>query len=327
MGKAKDWKVLSKIFFEFSYWHAAKGTPFKPQAYELASESIAGLKEDIKKTWKQGGVKALVALPGIGESIAKKIDEYFRTGHIKSYEALKKSYPVDIWGLAQLEGLGPKYIYTLWKTLGITSLTELDHALKEHRLRTLKGFGKKSEEKMARGLSLLRGSTGRQTLEKVLPVANLLVRRLRALKAVQRVSLAGSIRRKKADVGDIDIIATSKDPDKVMNAFVSFPGVVKIIEKGKTKSSVRLSIGIDADLRVVPDKVYGAALQYFTGDKRHNVLIRELAQKKGLKLNEYGLFKGRALLACKTEKDIYDALGLKMPRPEKRLGKDEFIKK
>lgn len=321
------WETLSRILFEFSYWHAAKGTPFKPQAYEMASESVEGYKDDIKKTWKAGGVKALVALPGIGESIAKKIDEYFRTGKIASYETLKKKYPVDVWEIAQIEGVGPKHIYQFWKELGVKSRKDLEVAVKERKIRDLPGFGKKSEEKIARGLELLGDSTGRHPIDEVLPMAKLLVKRLRGLKAVKRVSLAGSIRRKKPDIGDIDIVATSSDPEKVMDAFTAFPEVSAILEKGKTKSSVRLVIGIDADLRVVPDEVYGAALQYFTGDKRHNVIVRSLAEKKGFKLNEYGLFKKGKLVACKTEKDIYDKLGLKMPPPSKRLGKDEIVKK
>lgn len=327
MPKLKDWEFLSRMLLEFSYWHAAKETPFKPQAYELASESVEGLKGDIKKTWKTGGVKALTELPGIGESIAEKIEEYFKTGKVKEYKELKKKYPVDVWELSQIEGLGPKHIYQLWKELDIRTIKDLKKALEAKNIRELKGFGKKSEEKIARAIGLMQASTGRHPLEDVLPMANLLVKRLRGLKEVKRVSLAGSIRRKKPDVGDIDIIATSSDPEAVMTAFVSFPEVEKEIEKGKTRSSVRLTIGIDADLRVVPDKVYGAALQYFTGDKRHNVLIREMAQKKGYKLNEYGLFKDGKLVACKTEKDIYDKLGLKMPPPEKRIGKNEFVKK
>jgi DNA polymerase (family 10) len=272
-------------------------------------------------------VKALIALPGIGESIAKKIDEYFRTGKIEAYDQMKRKYPVDVWEISQIEGIGPKHVYRLWKELDVRTLKGLERAVKEHKIQKLKGFGKKSEEKIANGLGLMKASTGRHPLEVVLPTANLLVKRLKGLKSVKRVSLAGSIRRKKADVGDIDIVATSSDPEAVMDAFTSFPEVKEVIEKGKTKSSVRLTIGIDSDLRVVPDEVYGAALQYFTGDKRHNVLLREMAQKKGYKLNEYGLFKEKKLIACKTEKDIYDALGLKMSPPEKRLGRDEFVKK
>ena len=327
MPKLKDWEFLRKALFEFSYWHAAKETPFKPQAYERASEAVAGLKDDIRKTWKRSGIKGLITLPGIGESIAKKIDEYYKTGRIKSYDVLKKKYPIDVWELAQIEGIGPKHIFVLWKKLGVRSLKDLEHALNKQRVRALPDFGEKSEEKISRGLSLLRESSGRHPLEKVLPTANLMINRLRQVNAVKRVSLAGSIRRKKPDVGDIDIIATSSKPEEVMEAFILFPEVRKVIEKGKTKSSVRLSIGIDADLRVVPDAVYGAALQYFTGDKRHNVLIREMARKKGYKLNEYGLFKGNKLIACRTEKAIYDTLSLKMPPPERRLGKNEFVKK
>lgn len=320
----KDWEVLSKALFEFSYWHEAKGTPFKPQAYLLASESVGALKGDIKKTWRKGGVKALEELPGIGAHIAQKIDEYFRTGKIREYDQMKKRYPVKIAEIAQIEGIGPKTIYTLWKKLGVKDLKTLEEALKSGKVAQLKGFGEKSEEKLLREIELMKRASGRRLRTEVLPTADLIVKRLRALKEVRRVSLAGSIRRKKPDVGDIDIVATSPKPKEVMSAFVRFPEVQEVLEKGPTRASVRLNIGIDCDLRVVPDGVYGAALQYFTGDRRHNIIIRTYAEKRGYKLNEYGLFKKGKLVACKTEKDIYDKLGLKMPPPEKRLGKDEF---
>lgn len=322
-----DAKFLERMLFEFSYWHAAHGTPFKPQAYALASESVAALKDQVRETWKKGGVKALEKLPGIGGHTALKIDEYFRTGKVKEYDALKKKYPVDIWGLSRIEGLGPKHIDTFWKKLKVKNIKDLERAIRQHKIRDLPHFGQKSEDKLAAGLGLMRRSSGRHPREEVLPTANLIVKRLRGLKAVKRVSLAGSIRRKKPDVGDIDIVATSDKPREVMDAFVRFPEVESVLEKGPTRTSVRLKIGIDSDLRVVRDEVYGVALQYFTGDRRHNIIIRELAQKKGYKLNEYGLFKNGKLVVCRTEKEIYDRLGLKMFPPEKRVGDKEFVPK
>ncbi len=320
----KDWDFLAKALFEFSYWHDAIETPFKPQAYMLASESVTALKGLVKKTWKKGGIKALKKLPGIGEHIAKKIDEYFRTGKIKEYDQMKKRYPVDIAQLAKIESIGPKTIYQLWKELRVTNLMSLKKALRDGKVQSIKGFEKKRAEKLLREIDLTKRASGRLQREKVLPTADLIIKRLKALKAVQRVSLAGSLRRKKPDVGDIDIIATSSKPKEVMEAFMHFPEVETVLGKGLTRTSVRLTLGIDCDIRVVSNDVYGAALQYFTGDKRHNIIMRTYAEKKGYKLNEYGLFKKGKLVACKTEKAIYDALGLKMPPPEKRLGENEF---
>lgn len=320
----KPYEFLSRMLLEFSFWHAIQGNPFRPQVYELASETVAGLGDDIKKLWKKGGTKALDGLPGIGEAIAAKIDEYFRTGHVKEYEQLKRKFPVDIWGLSRIEGLGPKHIGQLWKELRIANMDDLEFAIQHHKLAKLKGWGPKSEEKLAKGIELLRSSTGRHPLKEILPLANKILARLKKVKGVKHVSLAGSLRRKKKDVGDIDLIATSSDPKTVMEYFTHMPEVETIHTFGKTGSSVRLNIGIDCDLRVVPDKVFGSTLQYFTGDRRHNILLRERAIKQGYKLNEYGLFKGPKLIPIHKEDDIYRILGLKMPPPEKRLGQDEF---
>lgn len=319
-----SWEFLSRMLFEFSYWHAIKGTPFKPQAYELASESVIALGKELERTWKKGGVKALVALPGIGQSIAEKIDEYFRTGRVKEYDALKRKFPVDMWGLSRIEGLGPKHIGQLWKELKIANMDDLEFAIEKQQLRKLKGWGPKSEEKLARGIGLLRSSTGRHPYKEVKRIADRIVKRLQDVPGVKQVAIAGSLRRKKADIGDVDLIATTADPKTVMEAFVTMPEVEAVHEVGKTRSSVRLKSGIDCDLRVVPDRVFGSTLQYFTGDRRHNILLRERAIKQGYKLNEYGLFKNGKLVPVPTEDDIYRLLGLKTPPPETRLGRNEF---
>lgn len=319
-----SWEFLSRMLFEFSYWHAIKGTPFKPQAYELASESVIALGKELERTWKKGGVKALVALPGIGQSIAEKIDEYFRTGRVKEYDALKRKFPVDMWGLSRIEGLGPKHIGQLWKELKIANMDDLEFAIEKQQLRKLKGWGPKSEEKLARGIGLLRSSTGRHPYKEVKRIADRIVKRLQDVPGVKQVAIAGSLRRKKADIGDVDLIATTADPRTVMEAFVAMPEVEAVHEVGKTRSSVRLKSGIDCDLRVVPDRVFGSTLQYFTGDRRHNILLRERAIKQGYKLNEYGLFKHGKLVPVPTEDDIYRLLGLKTPPPETRLGRNEF---
>lgn len=324
---------LSKIFFEFSYIDEMQGVPFKPRAYQLASESMSAMGDEVEEAWRKGGIKALKDLPGIGQSIAEKIDEYFRTGKIKEYSAIKKKFPVDIWGLSRIEGLGPKHIADLYAHLKVKDLEGLKRALTRHAVRTIPRWGAKSEDKLAKGLGLMERATGRHLLGDVLPVADEIVASLSRVKGVKRCTYAGSLRRRQETIGDIDLIATTNDPTRVMDAFTALPMVDTVHEKGKTRSSVRLSMGIDADLRVVPDAVYGATLQYFTGDKRHNVLLREYALSKGYTLSEYGLFhlirsktghKTGKLIVCKTEEEIYAKLGMDTPPPELRIGDEEI---
>ncbi len=319
---------LSHILTEFSYRDAMLDIPFKPRAYELAAESVDALKDDVEETWKKGGVKALKELPGIGQHIAEKIDEYFRTGAILEYTQMKQTFPVDIWELSRVEGLGPKHIQDLYTYLKIKNVNDLKHALAQHRIQTIPRWGKKSEEKLAKGLGLMESASARKLLGAVLPIAEEMVTDLLRVEGVKRCVYAGSLRRMQETIGDIDLIATSDNPEKVMNAFTSLPHVETIHEKGKTRSSVRLDIGIDADLRVVPDNVFGATLQYFTGDKRHNVFLREHALSKGFILNEYGLFRrhhpGKEPIARATEEEIYKKLGMDTPPPELRVGGDEI---
>ncbi len=330
---AKTANELAKILFEIGYFDEMNGVPFKPRAYQLASESVAALGNEVKETWKKGGVNALKELPSVGQSIAEKIDEFFRTGKVKAYQEMKKKFPVDIWSLSKVEGLGPKHIADLHKYLKVKTLADLKKALASHKVRTIPHWGEKSEEKLERGLGLMERASGRWLLGNVLPIADEIVSALSKIKGVKRCVYAGSLRRKLETVGDIDLLATASDPEKVTDAFTKLPMVESVHEKGKTRSSVRLTIGIDADLRVVPDNVFGATLQYFTGDKRHNVLLREFALSKGFTLNEYGLFrlkragsehKSGALIVCKTEEEIYKKLGMDTPPPELRVGGDEM---
>ncbi|MEO5927744.1 MAG: DNA polymerase/3'-5' exonuclease PolX [Patescibacteria group bacterium] len=324
---------LSRILFEFAYWHEMQQTPFKPRAYQLASESVSALGNEVEEAWKKGGLEALEKLPAIGKHIAEKTDEYFRTGRIKEYDVIKKKFPVDIWGLAQIEGVGPRHIFDLYKHLKVRSMNDLKKALDSHKVRTIPRWGEKSEDKLMRGLALMERASGRRLLGEILPVADTIVAALSKVPGVKRCAYAGSLRRRQETVGDIDLIATTSKPEAVMNAFVGLPLVETVHERGKTRASVRLAIGIDADLRVVPDNVFGATLQYFTGDKRHNVLLREFALSHGFTLNEYGLFrlkrgshdhKKGSLVVCKTEEAIYKKLGMDTPPPEIRVGDEEI---
>lgn len=317
---------LAKILFEFSYYEAMHDTPFKPRAYEMAAESVSALGDEIKETWEKGGIKALKELPGIGQSIAELIDEFYRTGKVKEHAAMKKKFPVDMWGLASIEGIGPMTIRDLYKKLKVKSLKDLERVIKQKKIRTLPGFGEKSEEKIARAIKMMKQASGRHLLGDVLPLADRMVDRLKKVPGVTHCTYAGSLRRKKETVGDIDLVITTDHPKRATAAFTSLPEVLRVHEQGKTRASVRLRNGMDADLRVVPSEVYGAALQYFTGDKRHNVLLRQWAQSKGYLLNEYGLFrKGKKqLIACKTEEEIYKRLGMATPPSEIRIGEDEI---
>jgi len=336
---------LSKIFFEFAYWHEMNNVPFKPRAYQIVSESVSALGDEVEATWRKGGIKSLKELPGFGQATSEMVDEFLRTGHVKEYEQMKKRFPVDIWGLSRIEGLGPKHMRELYEKLKVKNVDDLKHVLASGKIRKLPRWGEKSEARLAKQLELMHESSGRQLLGNILPVADQIVELLKKVPGVTRCTYAGSIRRKQETIGDIDLLATSKHPERVMDVFVSLPMVEAVHEHGKTRSSVRLKIGIDADLRVVPDNVYGATLQYFTGDKKHNVMLRELALSKGFTLNEYGLFrrgkspkspltrglsehnspliKGAGGIS-ESEESIYSALGMDTPPPELRVGGDEI---
>ena len=315
---------LAKILLEMAALLEIKEVPFKPQAYERAASSIESLGEDVEEIYKKGGLKALEEIPGVGQGIAERIEEHIKTGHIRDYEKLKKQFPVDVAGLMEIEGVGPKMIKKLYQKLKIRNREELEEAAKAGKLRKLEGLGEKSEQKILKGISFLRQSQGRFILGFVMPTVRKILDSLRALPEVKRAEFAGSIRRMQETVGDLDILVISNKPSKVMDFFVKMPEVQDVIIKGPTRTSVRLKIGMDADLRVLPPESFGAALQYFTGDKYHNIALREIAIKKGYKLNEYGLFKGKKLIAGRTEEEIYEKLGMKWMEPEIRTNHGEI---
>lgn len=315
---------LAKIFNEIAVVLDIKNVPFKPRAYEKAAYSIDSLEDDVAELYKKDGIKALEAIPGVGQSMAEKIEEYIKTGHIKEYEKLKKELPVDISGLRKVEGVGPKIIKKLYDELGVTNVHRLEAYAKQGKLRNLAGFGEKTEQKILKSISFLQQSHGRFLLGNALPLAQKIVERLRQLPEVKKAEFAGSLARMQETIGDLDVLVISNKPSKVMDFFVSMPEVQDVIAKGPTKTSVRLKIGMDADLRVVPPESFGAALQYFIGDKYHNVAVREIAIKEGYKLNEYGLFRGKKIVAAEDEKEIYEKLGMKWMPPEIRTNHGEI---
>ncbi len=308
---------------------AMKNIPFKPRAYEKAAGVVDGLEEEVAEIYKTGGKKALEAIPGVGISIAEKIEEFLKTGHVKYLEGLERKTPVDLAGLSRVEGLGPKSIKTLYQKLDIRTVAELEAAAKAGKIAKLEGFGEKKEENILKGIGFAKSSGGRFVLGFEMAEIRGIEKRLRDLRDVKKVIVAGSARRRKETIGDADILAVSKNPKPMMDFFTAMPEVVNVIAHGATKSSVKLKSGINVDLRVVEEKSYGAALNYFTGSKDHNVALRRIAMAKGLKLNEYGLFRGEKMIAGKTEEEIYKKFGMDYIEPELRenTGEIEAAKK
>ncbi len=324
---------IAKIFKEIAIILEADNVPFKPQAYERAAEVIDSLGEDVKETYKRGGLKALEEIPGVGVSLAEKIEEYIKKGRIKYYDGLKKKMPVDITGLKAVEGLGPKRIKELYQKLKIKNVKDLEKAIQTGKVGRLEHFGRRSEENLLRGLKFLKKETGRVILGYILPLAREIEETLKKVPGVKEAVVAGSIRRRQETIGDIDILAIAKDSKKVMGVFTHLPEVESVQSLGPTRSTVRLKVGLEADLRVVPEESFGAALQYFTGDKTHNIKMRERAIARGLKLNEYGLFKSQKSkvksqklirVAGRSEEEIYRALGLDYIEPELRTDSGEL---
>jgi DNA polymerase (family 10) len=311
-------KAIADILRQIGEYLAMRQEPFKPRAFEKAAETIGGLEEETAKIYTNGGIKALKEIPGVGQSIAEIVEELITTGRSRVYEELKKAMPVRLDELARVEGLGPKSIQTLYKKLGVRNLKELEAAAKKGKIAALEGFGKKSEEKILKGIGFAATAGERSVLADVMPRIATIKKFLEGIAGVKKVTVAGSVRRRRETVGDIDILAISSKPTAAMDAFTAMPDVVNVIAHGETKSSIKVRPGINVDLRVVPEASYGAALNYFTGSKAHNVALRQIAIKKGMKLNEYGLFKGEKIIAGTNEEEIYRALGLDYIEPELR---------
>lgn len=306
-----------------------EGVAFKPRAYEKIAEVLGSFDEDLANIYKKGGLKALQDIPGVGKSSAEKIEEYIKTGKIGAHEELKKKMPVNLAELAGIEGLGPKKIKHLYEKLGIRTLKDLDTAVKTGKVKGLSGFGEKSAGRIGQGIAFRKTGSSRFILGYIYASIDKIREKLSKIDGVSAVTLAGSMRRRRDTVGDADILAVASDDRKIMDAFASLKDVVSVVAKGETKTSVKLLSGMNVDLRVVGPDSYGAALNYFTGSKAHNIALREIAVEKGYKLNEYGLFKGNKQIAGKNEEEIYKALGLNYIEPELRenLGEIELSKK
>ena len=320
---------IAKILRETGELYEMEGVLFKPRAYEKAALGVEGLGRAVKDIYKSGGAKALTGITGVGKGIAYHIELLLKKGRFPEHEKLKKQIPVNISELTAIEGVGPKMIKVLYQKLKIKNLKDLERAAKAGKIAKLERFGKKSEEKILRGIEFLKKSGGRRVLGFLLPEIRAMEKLIQSFSEVGEALVAGSTRRRKETIGDIDILATSKNPEKVMDRFITLPQVAHVLAKGKTKTMVKLKNGLDCDLRVVPKESYGAALNYFTGSKEHNIALREMAMDKGLKLNEYGLWRGKKRVACRTEEEIYKFLGLNYIEPEMRenTGEIELSKK
>lgn len=298
------------------------GEAFKARVYEKAARAIAGYHDDVSTL----DTKAIQQIPNVGKSIAEKVFEYFQTGRIKAVEELRAKIPTGVRQLIEIPTLGPKKAMVLYEELGISSIEELADAIRGEKLQGLRGFGPKTEENILHGIDLLRQSGDRVLISVAMDLAEEIVRVLTPL--AKRCTYAGSLRRYRETIGDIDILAASKKPGPIMEAFASLPMVTEVIVRGEKKTSVRTDRGIQVDLRVVPPESWGAALQYFTGSKAHNIRTREIAVHKKLKLSEYGLFDVESgdLIVSETEEAVYERLDLPWIPPTLREDRGEIDK-
>lgn len=320
-------KQLIDIFNELAELLELKNEDhFKVRAYRELAQFLSGYPKELSDIYSNGGKKALIELPHIGEGIAKKVAELCDTGKLAYLDELKAGLPEGVANFLKIPGMGPKTAMTLADKFNIKTVIELENFLREGKLRGVKGFGEKTEIKLLKGLDMYKRGAERRMLSEAYQAAMKITASLKELPSIKKVVVAGSLRRMQETVGDIDILAVSTDPQKAMEVFCSMDVVKDVLAKGETKSSIFTKYDVQADLRVIKQESYGAALQYFTGNKEHNVMIREIAVKKGYKLNEYGLYtiKGNKLTANLTEEDIYKKLGLQYIPPELRVGGDEI---
>lgn len=314
---------VAAVLYEIGEILTIKEDRFRSRAYLLAAQRITSLTEDLKKIRERD---ELDKIPGVGKSIAATIAEVLDTGESKVLEELRESLPPGVRQLMELEGVGPKNAMRLVNELKIASIDNLEKAAKGGRVRELKGFGEKKEQNILQSISDYRNRQTRFLLGAVLPVVDDMLAWMRGSPAVLRAEVAGSYRRRRETIGDLDLLVASNEPDAASKRFVEMPPVERVVSHGSTKSTVLLKGQLQVDCRVVPPPAYGAALQYFTGSKDHNIKLRTIGVKLGYKLNEYGLFRREddGLVASDTEEAIYKALGMDWVPPELRENRGEI---
>lgn len=300
---------------------------FKIRAYRRAARAIKDLPEDIEKIYKE---ESLTDIPGVGKGIANKIKEYLETGKMTKYQKVIEEVPESLLSLLNIRELGPSTLRLLYKELGVENLNDLKKVIEDGSFSKLEGLGEKTAEKVKKNIGDYEESLGgekRFLTGEVMVTVEEITEKLRQIESVEKVNTAGSYRRMKETVGDLDILVQSSSNRQVLNRVSEFPEVNQVLESGETKASVVLEgLSIRTDIRVVPEKSYGAALVYFTGSKEHNVSLRKIAQKKNLKLNEYGVFRDDEMISGKTEEEVYESLGLKYIPPEMREDRGEIEK-
>ena len=315
-------KELSDLFERMADILEFKGeNPFKISAYRKASRILGDLTQDIEEISEKGELKSI---PGIGEGIAGKIVEYLKTGKISKFEEVRKGVSDELIAIMDIPGMGPKTLSMIHKEKGIGNLSQLERAVEDGSLVGLPGIGEKKVENIKRGIQLLKQSKGRMNLGMAFPVAKRIVETLRQKTGSKKIEWAGSLRRMRENIGDIDILATGPDKEKIVHSFTHLPEVKEVLASGETKASIIVEGGIQIDLRVVEEDSYGAALQYFTGSKAHNIHLRGIAKTRGIKINEYGVFKGERKIGGKEEKEVYKALGMDWIEPELREDRGEI---
>ena len=290
MKNAAIAKIFRKIGFIIEMNGNDVNATFKARAYKRTSDVIASLSTSIEEIYRKEGLEGLQKISSIGKAIALKIEEYIMTGKIKYYEELEATTLLNIDDFYDLESIGPKTVKVLYDKLKIKNLLDLETAASEGKLRNIPGFSQKKEETILKKIQIFKKGTSRYLLGEVYPIIKQIESRLSNVKGVKRAVAAGSFRRMKETIGDIDYVVVSGSPEKVMDYFVKMPEVDEILSRGPSKSFVRLNNGMDADLLVVPQESFGSSLQYFTGSKEHGVAMRKIALAKGLHLNEWGIF-------------------------------------
>jgi DNA polymerase (family X) len=314
---------ISNIFNEVADLLEIEGAnQFRVRAYRNAARAVSSLPRNIGDMIDSQ--ENLTDLPGIGKDLAGKIEEILKTGFLAQLEELKGKTPAGLSELMQLEGLGPKKVKTLYDKLDVTTIKGLEDAARQGKVREQDGFGKKTEEKILSEIESFQGAEKRIKLNEAEQKARSLMEYLEKSEGIKQITVAGSYRRRKETVGDLDILVTCSKNSNVMDRFVEYEDVKKVISKGETRATVALRSDLHIDLRVLPQVSYGAALHYFTGSKAHNIAVRKLGVKKGLKINEYGVFKGEKRIAGKTEKEVYDQVELPYIEPELRENRGEL---
>jgi DNA polymerase (family X) len=317
-------KAMRDLGFLTEMMEEDPNVQFRARAYYRAADTIASLQENVIDIYGRQGVNGLLEIPAVGKAIASKIEEYLKGGKIQHLEELKAKVPIDIDELYGIEGIGPKTIKMFYDKLQIKNLADLEKAATEGKLKPLPGFTEKKEQDIFKRIEFFKRGKGRLIIGEVYPLVKQIEKRLQHIAGVKNAVAAGSIRRMKETIGDIDYLVAANDPKRVIDFFVKMPEVQEILGMGQAKAFVKLASGIDADLLVVPEESWGAALQYFTGSKEHSVQLRKIAISKGFRLNEWGVFKGDKRIAGATEEEVYKTLGLQWIPPEMRENAGEI---